>query len=34
LKLKSRVVLELDNPYLPAFVPVSNRELWFDPLEN
>lgn len=34
LKLKSRTILELENPYLPDFVPVANRELWFDPLEN
>lgn len=34
LKLKSRKVLELENPYLPEFVPVSSRALWFDPLEN
>jgi ABC-type amino acid transport substrate-binding protein len=34
LNLKSRRVIELQNPYLPAFVPVSNRALWFDPLEN
>ncbi|WP_295992202.1 hypothetical protein [Rugamonas sp.] len=34
LKLNSRTVLEMENPYLPPFVPVSNRELWFDPLEN
>lgn len=34
LKLNSRTVLELENPYLPEFVPVNDRELWFDPLEN
>ena len=32
LKLKSRRVIELENPYLPSFVPLSQPELWFDPL--
>jgi hypothetical protein len=31
LNLRQRVVIELENPYLPAWVPVKRKELWFDP---
>jgi membrane-bound lytic murein transglycosylase MltF len=31
LHLHQRVVIELDNPYLPAWVPIKRKELWFDP---
>jgi ABC-type amino acid transport substrate-binding protein len=31
LHLRQRVVIELENPFLPAWVPVSRKELWFDP---
>lgn len=30
LDLGRRVVIELDNPYLPAWVPLKRKELWFD----
>lgn len=30
LKLGQRVVIELENPYLPAWVPLQRKELWFD----
>lgn len=31
LELGQRVVIELENPYLPAWVPLERKELWFDP---
>jgi hypothetical protein len=31
LNLGQRVVIELENPYLPAWVPLQRKELWFDP---
>jgi hypothetical protein len=31
LKLRSRIVIELENPFLPAWVPLNRKELWFDP---
>ncbi|MFP3567467.1 hypothetical protein [Paraburkholderia sp. SIMBA_030] len=31
LKLKERTLIELQNPFLPAWVPLSRKELWFDP---
>lgn len=30
LDLGHRIVIELDNPYLPAWVPLKRKELWFD----
>lgn len=31
LKLQTRTVIELRNPFLPAWVPYARKELWFDP---
>ena len=31
LHLRQRILIEIDNPYLPAWVPIRRRELWFDP---
>lgn len=31
LHLDRRVVIELENPFLPAWVPFNRGELWFDP---
>jgi hypothetical protein len=31
LKLGRRIVIELENPFLPAWVPFNRAELWFDP---
>jgi len=31
LKLGQRVVIELENPFLPPWVPFDRKELWFDP---
>jgi hypothetical protein len=31
LKLETRTVIELKNPFLPSWVPYGRRELWFDP---
>lgn len=31
LNLRQRVVVELENPFLPAWVPLKRKELWFDP---
>lgn len=31
LNLRQRVVIELENPFLPAWAPVKRKELWFDP---
>jgi len=31
LHLHRRVVIELENPFLPAWVPLKRKELWFDP---
>jgi hypothetical protein len=31
LNLRSRIVIELENPFLPAWVPIARKELWFDP---
>jgi ABC-type amino acid transport substrate-binding protein len=31
LHLRQRVVIELPNPSLPAWVPIKRKELWFDP---
>jgi hypothetical protein len=30
LRLDQRLVIDLDNPFLPAWVPLDRRELWFD----
>jgi hypothetical protein len=30
-KLRQRVVIELDNPFLPGWVPLKRKELWFNP---
>ncbi len=30
LNLGQRVVIELENPYLPAWIPLQRKELWFD----
>ncbi len=30
LRLQERVILDLENPYLPAWVPLHRKELWFD----
>lgn len=30
LRLGQRVVIELENPYLPAWVPLRRKELWFE----
>jgi len=32
LNLRSRRVIELENPFVPTFVPLSRTEWWFDPL--
>jgi hypothetical protein len=31
LNLRQRVVIELENPFLPPWAPVKRKELWFDP---
>jgi hypothetical protein len=31
LHLRQRVVIELENPFLPAWVPLKRKELWLDP---
>lgn len=31
LNLSQRVVIELENPFLPAWAPLKRKELWFDP---
>ena len=31
LNLRQRVVIALENPFLPAWVPLGRKELWFDP---
>jgi hypothetical protein len=31
LHLHQRVLIELENPFLPAWVPIKRKELWFDP---
>ena len=31
LNLRQRVVIDLQNPFLPAWVPLERKELWFDP---
>jgi hypothetical protein len=31
LNLRERVVIELSNPFLPAWVPLQRKELWFNP---
>jgi hypothetical protein len=31
LHLRQRVVIELENPSLPAWVPIKRKELWFNP---
>jgi hypothetical protein len=31
LHLRQRVLIELENPFLPAWVPLKRKELWFDP---
>ena len=33
LDLRHRVVIELENPFLPGWVPLDRRELWFDPAQ-
>lgn len=33
LNFRSRRVIELENPFLPKFVPLSRSKLWFNPLE-
>jgi hypothetical protein len=32
LHLERRVVIELNNPFLPSWVPVERKELWLDPV--
>jgi hypothetical protein len=32
LHLERRVVIELNNPFLPSWVPVGRKELWLDPV--
>ncbi len=34
VNLKSRRLIKLDNPMLPASVPVDKKELWYDPFSN
>jgi hypothetical protein len=31
LKLRQRVVIALENPFLPSWVPFDRPELWLDP---
>lgn len=31
LNLRQRVVIELENPFLPGWVPLSRKNLWFHP---
>lgn len=31
LRLDRRVVIELENPYLPAWVPLQRKALWYNP---
>jgi hypothetical protein len=31
LNLRQRVVIDLENPFLPAWAPLKRKELWFDP---
>lgn len=31
LNLRQRTVIELENPFLPDWVPLKRKELWFDP---
>jgi len=31
LNLRQRVVIDLENPFLPSWVPLERKELWFDP---
>jgi len=31
LNLRQRVVIDLQNPFLPAWVPLGRKDLWFDP---
>jgi hypothetical protein len=31
LKLDRRVVIELENPFVPDWVPLGRKELWLDP---
>jgi hypothetical protein len=31
LNLRERLAIELENPFLPAWVPLKRKELWFDP---
>jgi hypothetical protein len=31
LNLRPRTVIELDNPFLLAWIPLERKELWFDP---
>jgi hypothetical protein len=33
LNLHQRALIELDNPFLPAWVPLKRKELWFNPKE-
>jgi hypothetical protein len=33
LNLRQRVVIELENPFLPAWVPLKRKDLWFDPAQ-
>jgi len=33
LNLRQRVVIDLQNPFLPAWVPLERKELWFDPAQ-
>jgi hypothetical protein len=30
LRLAERIVIELDNPFIPSWVPIERKELWFD----
>ena len=31
LNLRQRVVIDLENPFLPSWVPLERKKLWFDP---
>lgn len=33
LNLRQRVVIELENPFLPGWVPLNRKNLWFDPAQ-
>lgn len=33
LNLRQRLVIELENPFLPGWVPLNRKNLWFDPAQ-